>query len=598
MKRTLTLNSTQAIGERATVAGWVHSRRDHGGLIFIDLRDHTGLLQLVFNPDRPQAFALAEELRDEFVISASGMVCERDEQLRNDKIPTGGVELVVDELRILNRAETLPIQPFADGNQAGEELRLKYRFLDLRRGKVQTMLKKRAEMYRLIHQYMDEREFLEVQTPILANSSPEGARDFLIPSRLHEGKFYALPQAPQQFKQLLMVGGVPRYYQLAACFRDEDPRADRLYGEFYQLDCEMSFVEDGEEVRREIEPLIKQLATDFAGKKLLSQDIPRIPYTEAMERYGSDKPDLRFGMELVDLTDVFSKTEFGVFKNAECIKAICVPGGASLSRKQIDAFTAIAKSEGAGGLAYITVEQLPDSVSLKSIDSVSIMSGLKSPILKFLSSEEIMGVLEATGAQSGDAIFFGADTRVTVNAVLGRLRNEFATHFNLKDPNVVALAWIVDFPFYEWDDARKKLDFGHNPFSMPRGGEAALDAATTDKQRLEVVADQFDMVMNGYEICSGGVRNHNPAVLYKAFENLGYNRAYVDAKFGAMINAFKYGAPPHAGCAFGVDRILMELLNEENVREVLAFPKNGSGLDVMMSSPSAVEPGQLRELGL
>lgn len=598
MKRTLTLNSTQAIGERATVAGWVHSRRDHGGLIFIDLRDHTGLLQLVFNPDQPQAFSLAEELRDEFVISASGMVRERDEQLRNDKIPTGGVELVVDELRILNRAETLPIQPFADGNQAGEELRLKYRFLDLRRGKVQTMLKKRAEMYRLIHQYMDEREFLEVQTPILANSSPEGARDFLIPSRLHEGKFYALPQAPQQFKQLLMVGGVPRYYQLAACFRDEDPRADRLYGEFYQLDCEMSFVEDGEEVRQTVEPLIKNLATDFAGKKLLSEDIPRIPYTEAMERYGSDKPDLRFGMELVDLTDVFSKTEFGVFKNAECIKAICVPGGANLSRKQIDAFTAIAKSEGAGGLAYITVEQLPDSASLKSIDSVSIMSGLKSPILKFLSSEEIMSILEAIGAQSGDAIFFGADTRTTVNAVLGRLRNEFAAHFSLKDPNVVALAWIVDFPFYEWDDARKKLDFGHNPFSMPRGGETALDAARTDQQRLEIVADQFDMVMNGYEICSGGVRNHNPAVLYKVFENLGYDRAYVDAKFGAMINAFKYGAPPHAGCAFGIDRILMELLNEENVREVLAFPKNGSGLDVMMSSPSAVEPGQLRELGL
>ena len=597
MKRTLTLNSTQAIGKRVTVAGWVHSRRDHGGLIFIDLRDHTGLLQLVFNPDQPQAFALAEELRDEFVISASGMVRERDEQLHNDKIPTGGVELVVDELRILNRAETLPIQPFADGNQAGEELRLKYRFLDLRRGKVQTMLKKRAEMYRLIHQYMDEREFLEVQTPILANSSPEGARDFLIPSRLHEGKFYALPQAPQQFKQLLMVGGVSRYYQLAACFRDEDPRADRLYGEFYQLDCEMSFVEDGEEVRREVEPLIKQLAADFAGKKLLSRGIPRIPYAEAMERYGSDKPDLRFGMELVDLTSVFSRTEFGVFKNAECIKAICVSGGANLSRKQIDTFTAIAKSEGAGGLAYITVERLPD-LGLNSVDPVSAMSGLKSPILKFFSSEEVMGVLEATGAQSGDAIFFGADTRVTVNAVLGRLRNEFATHFNLKDPNVVALAWIVDFPFYEWDDARKKLDFGHNPFSMPRGGEAALDAATTDKQRLEVVADQFDMVMNGYEICSGGVRNHNPAVLYKAFENLGYNRAYVDAKFGAMINAFKYGAPPHAGCAFGVDRILMELLNEENVREVLAFPKNGSGLDVMMSSPSAVEPGQLRELGL
>ena len=597
MKRTLTLNSTQAIGERATVAGWVHSRRDHGGLIFIDLRDHTGLLQLVFNPDQLQAFSLAEELRDEFVISASGMVRERDEQLRNDKIPTGGVELVVDELRILNRAETLPIQPFADDNQAGEELRLKYRFLDLRRGKVQTMLKKRAEMYRLIHQYMDEREFLEVQTPILANSSPEGARDFLIPSRLHEGKFYALPQAPQQFKQLLMVGGVPRYYQLAACFRDEDPRADRLYGEFYQLDCEMSFVEDGEEVRQEVEPLIKQLATDFAGKKLLSQDIPRIPYTEAMERYGSDKPDLRFGMELVDLTSVFSKTEFGVFKNAECIKAICVPGGANLSRKQIDAFTAIAKSEGAGGLAYITVERLPD-LGLNSVDPVSVMSGLKSPILKFLSSEEVMGVLEATGVQSGEAIFFGADTRTTVNAVLGRLRNEFATHFNLKDPNVVALAWIVDFPFYEWDDARKKLDFGHNPFSMPRGGETVLDAARTDQQRLEIVADQFDMVMNGYEICSGGVRNHNPAVLYKVFDLLGFSESYVEEKFGAMLGAFKYGAPPHAGCAFGVDRILMELIDETNVRETLAFPKNGSGVDVMMDSPSMVDPAQLRELGL
>ena len=302
MKRTLTLNSTQAIGERATVAGWVHSRRDHGGLIFIDLRDHTGLLQLVFNPDQPQTFALAEELRDEFVIRASGVVTERAEDLRNDKIPTGGVELLVDELVILNRAETLPIQPFSE-NQANEELRLKYRFLDLRRPKMQQMLKKRAEMYQIIHKYMNDNEFTEVQTPILANSSPEGARDFIIPSRLHEGKYYALPQAPQQFKQLLMVGGLPRYYQLAACFRDEDPRADRLYGEFYQLDCEMSFVEDGEEVRQTVEPLIRQLATDFAGKKLLSEDIPRIPYQEAMEKYGSDKPDLRFGMELIELTD-------------------------------------------------------------------------------------------------------------------------------------------------------------------------------------------------------------------------------------------------------------------------------------------------------
>ncbi len=614
MKRTLTLNSTQAIGERATVAGWVHSRRDHGGLIFIDLRDHTGLLQLVFNPDRPQAFALAEELRDEFVISASGMVRERDEQLRNDKIPTGGVELVVDELRILNRAETLPIQPFADDNQAGEELRLKYRFLDLRRGKVQTMLKKRAEMYRLIHQYMDEREFLEVQTPILANSSPEGARDFLIPSRLHEGKFYALPQAPQQFKQLLMVGGVPRYYQLAACFRDEDPRADRLYGEFYQLDCEMSFVEDGEEVRHEVEPLMRQLATDFAGKELLDlsglavgdgSPIPRISYRDAMETYGSDKPDLRFGMELIELTDVFTETEFGVFKNAECIKAICVKNGASLSRKQMDEFTKIAQSEGAGGLPYIKVGENGSytagvKINLNSGDGVKsdFIEALSSPIIKFLTRDEMVQTASILDAESGDLIVFGADTRPVVNAVLGRLRNEFAAHFNLKDPSVVAFAWIIDFPFYEWDDHGKKLDFGHNPFSMPKGGLQALESATTDADKLAIVADQFDMVMNGYEICSGGVRNHSPAVLYKVFDLLGFSESYVEEKFGAMLNALKYGAPPHAGCAFGVDRILMELIDETNVRETLAFPKNGSGVDVMMDSPSTVDPAQLKELGL
>ena len=591
MKRTFNTQAAQLAGEKISVSGWVHSRRDHGGLIFVDLRDHTGLLQLVFNSDNPEAFSLADELRDEFVIRAEGMVCERAAGLKNDKIPTGAVELVVERLTLLNRAETLPIQPFAEENQAGEDLRFKYRYLDLRRPKMQQMLKKRAEMYRRIHQYMDDRDFIEIQTPILANSSPEGARDFLIPSRLQEGKFYALPQAPQQFKQLLMVGGVPRYYQLAACFRDEDPRADRLYGEFYQLDLEMSFVEDGEEVRQEVEPLIRQLATDFAGKKLLDlsglavgdgSPIPRISYRDAMETYGSDKPDLRFGMELIELTDVFSNTEFGVFKNAECIKAICVKNGASLSRKQIDQFTDIAKSEGAGGLAYITYQD----------------GEAKSPIAKFLSETELTAIKQKTGAADGDAVFFGADTRPVVNAVLGRLRNEFATHFNLKDPSVVAFAWIIDFPFYEWDDHGKKLDFGHNPFGMPKGGIEALESATTDAEKLAIVADQFDMVMNGYEICSGGVRNHNPAVLYKVFDLLGFSESYVEEKFGAMLNAFKYGAPPHAGCAFGVDRILMELIDETNVRETLAFPKNGSGVDVMMDSPSTVDPAQLKELGL
>lgn len=589
--RVLAAETSVEVGKNITVAGWVHSRRDHGGLIFIDLRDHTGLVQLVINPEQAEAFRLAESLRDEFVIRASGVVTERGEGLKNPNIASGDVEIVVENLEILNRAETLPIQPFAEENQAGEDLRFKYRYLDLRRPKMQQMLKKRAEMYRRMHQYMDDRDFIEIQTPILANSSPEGARDFLIPSRLQENKFYALPQAPQQFKQLLMVGGVPRYYQLAACFRDEDPRADRLYGEFYQLDLEMSFIEDGEEVRREVEPLIQQLATDFAGKKLLDlsglavgdgSPIPRISYRDAMETYGSDKPDLRFGMELIELTDVFADTEFGVFKQAECIKAICVKNGASFSRKQIDQFTDIAKNEGAGGLAYITYQD----------------GEAKSPIAKFLSETELTAIKQKTGAADGDAVFFGADTRPVVNAVLGRLRNEFATHFNLKDPSVVAFAWIIDFPFYEWDDHGKKLDFGHNPFGMPKGGLQALESATTDADKLAIVADQFDMVMNGYEICSGGVRNHNPAVLYKVFDLLGFGESYVEEKFGAMLNAFKYGAPPHAGCAFGVDRILMELIDETNVRETLAFPKNGSGVDVMMDSPSMVDPAQLRELGL
>ena len=589
--RILAAETSKKVGENITVAGWVHSRRDHGGLIFIDLRDHTGLVQLVINPDKKDAFSLAESLRDEFVVRACGVVAERGEGLKNPNIASGDVEIVVDNLEILNRAETLPIQPFAEDNQAGEELRFKYRYLDLRRPKMQNMLKKRAEMYRRIHEYMDNRDFIEIQTPILANSSPEGARDFLIPSRLQEGKFYALPQAPQQFKQLLMVGGVPRYYQLAACFRDEDPRADRLYGEFYQLDLEMSFAENGEEVRTEVEPLMKQLATDFAGKKLLDlsdlavgdgNSIPRISYRDAMETYGSDKPDLRFGMELIELTDVFSGTEFGVFKNAECVKAICVKNGASLSRKQIDNFTNIAKSEGAGGLAYITYQD----------------GEAKSPIAKFLSEKELAEIQEKTGAIDSDAVFFGADSRSVVNAVLGRLRNEFASHFNLKDPSVVAFAWIIDFPFYEWDERSKKLDFGHNPFSMPKGGLQALESAETDAEKLSIVADQFDMVMNGYEICSGGVRNHNPAVLYKVFGLLGFSESYVEEKFGAMLGAFKYGAPPHAGCAFGVDRILMELTDEQNVRETLAFPKNGSGVDVMMNSPSVVDPAQLRELGL
>lgn len=583
MTRTLASDTTAKISETVTLQGWVNSRRDHGGLIFIDLRDHTGVVQLVINPEQATAFRLAESVRDEYVLSATGEVKERDESLKNPHLPTGTVEVAVSELVLLNKSEPLPVNVHDDGQQSSEELRLKYRYLDLRRPKMQQRLRQRAEMYRQIHAYLDERDFVEVTTPILANSSPEGARDFLVPSRLHPGKFYALPQAPQQFKQLLMVGGVPRYYQLAAAFRDEDARADRLYGEFYQLDLEMAFVDDGEVVRSTMEPLIKQLATDFAGKKLLTDDVPRIPYQEAMDRYGSDKPDLRFGMELVDLSDALQSTEFGVFKNTLAsggvVKAIRVEKGGELSRSQIDSFTDIAKSEGAGGLAYIKYEN-GESVS---------------PIAKFLTSDELATIKERTGAVDGDAVFFGTDARAVVNKVLGRLRSEFANHFNLKDPNVIALAWIVDFPFYELDEKTGKLDFGHNPFSMPRGAAEAVDAA---EDKLSIVADQYDMVMNGYEICSGGVRNHNPETLYKVFSVLGYDQAYVEARFGAMINAFKFGAPPHAGCAFGIDRMFMELVGEDNIREVVAFPKNGSGVDAMMQSPSVVDDVQLKDLSL
>ena len=595
--RTLTKNSKNMVGEKITVKGWVNSRRDHGGLIFIDLRDHSGLLQLVISPDFMDSFELAEKCRDEFVISATGVVKERAENLKNPNILTGDIELVVEDFEILNRSEPLPVTVSDNGQKSNEELRLKYRFLDLRREKMQKMLRRRAEFYREIRKFMENREFVEIATPILANSSPEGARDFLIPSRVHPGKFYALPQAPQQFKQLLMVGGIDKYYQIATCFRDEDPRADRLYGDFYQLDLEKAFVESGEEIRTEMEVLIKDLVKNFAGKKLLSEEIPRIPYEVAMEKYGSDKPDLRFGMELIDLNDALAETEFGVFKNAECVKAICVKNGASLSRKQIDNFTEIAKSEGAGGLAYIVYDNKEKyGVNSTSYNLSIDFDSLRSPILKFLNGEEIISIIKATGAQPGDAIFFGADKREVVNKVLGRLRNEFAAFFNLKNNDEVALAWVVDFPFYEFDEKNQKVDFGHNPFSMPKGGVEALRNAKTDAEKLAIKADQYDMVMNGYEICSGAVRNHNPEVMYEAFGLLGYDKKYVEAKFGAMLNAFKFGAPPHAGCAFGLDRIFMILMDEENIREVVAFPKNGSGVDVMMSSPSMVDENQLKEL--
>ncbi|MBR3175954.1 aspartate--tRNA ligase [Candidatus Saccharibacteria bacterium] len=591
--RILANESANFLNKSITVEGWVNSRRDHGGLIFIDLRDHTGILQLVITPNTKDAFTLAETIRDEFVLKATGKMREREPGLINPNIPTGKIELIVENLILLNKSEPLPVNTHDDGEKSSEEMRLKYRYLDLRRPSMQNILKHRSEYYRFIRNFMYDHDFTEITTPILANSSPEGARDFLVPSRLHPGKFYALPQAPQQFKQLLMVGGVNKYFQIAPCFRDEDPRADRLYGDFYQLDCEMSFVDDGETVRQEIEPLFIKLATDFGHKKLVlksepakqyldkNSKIPRLPYQFSMETYGVDKPDLRYGMELIDLTDIFKDTDFKVFKQP-CVKAICVKNGASLTRREIDDFTEKAKKLGAGGLAYILYTE----------------EGAKSPILKFMTEPEIANVQKLTNAKTGDAVFFGADDRTKVNKILGQLRISFADHFNLKNPNEVAYAWIIDFPFYEWDDKQKKLDFGHNPFSMPKGGLDALNEACakgSQQSLLDIVADQYDMVMNGYEVCSGAVRNYNPEIMYKVFNILGYNNEYVEAKFAGMLNAFKFGAPPHAGCAPGLDRIFMVLEDTDNIRDIVAFPKNGSGVDLMMDSPSEIDQTQLEE---
>ena len=578
------------LGKTVNVEGWVNSRRDHGGLIFIDLRDHTNIIQLVITPENKESFTLAESVRDEFVLSATGKIREREPELINPNIPTGRIELVVDELVLLNKSATPPVNTHDDGEKSSEEMRLKYRYLDLRRPSMQKILKRRSDYYRFIREFMYNQDFTEITTPILANSSPEGARDFLVPSRLHPGKFYALPQAPQQFKQLLMVGGVDKYFQIAPCFRDEDPRADRLYGDFYQLYMEMAFINDGEVVRETIEPLFIKLATEFSKKKLVINSepaknyipkggiVPRLPYDFAMNTYGVDKPDLRYGMELIDLTEVFKDTEFKVFKQP-CVKALCVKGAAGLTRREIDEFTEKARKLGAGGLAYI----------------LYTAEGPKSPILKFMSEDEIKNVAKLTGAKEGDGVFFGADELTKVNKVLGQLRITFADHFGLKNNSEVAYTWVVDFPFYEWDEKNRKLDFGHNPFSMPKGGLEALEAAKTDEEKLALLADQYDMVMNGFEVCSGAVRNYNPEIMYKVFNILGYNNEYVEARFGGMLNAFKFGAPPHAGCAPGLDRIFMVLEDAENIRDIVAFPKNGSGVDLMMGSPSNVDTEQLDE---
>ena len=561
----------------ATVSGWVNGRRDHGGLIFIDLRDHSGLLQLVFQPQDAELFERAESLRAEWVIEVGGHLRLRPEALANPKLETGRFELGVESMRILNTSKTPPFS-LDEKELAAEDKRLRYRYIDLRRPKMQHYLRLRARLYRYVRDFMEKRDFVEVPTPILANSSPEGARDYLVPSRMHQGKFYALPQAPQQFKQLLMVGGLPRYYQIAPVFRDEDPRSDRLYGDFYQLDLEMAFVEDGSVIRSMFAPLVEGLLKDIGGLKLHGGKFLEITYRQALEEYGTDKPDLRYDLKLIDLAEVFKTSQAEVLRRAleagGTVKGLAAP--ALFSRKQLDELTRLVCENGARGLAYLSFQD----------------GGWQGPLLKFLKGGELERLGSLFGIEEGWTVFFVADDRrSTVNRCLGSLRARLGEQLGLADAESVSALWVTDFPFYEEDEASGQLAFAHNPFSRPRG-----DLAQPDK--LNITADQYDLVLNGYEICSGAVRNHDSQLLSQAFANLGYGQKTIEKQFGAMLEAFKYGAPPHAGCAFGLDRILMILARESNIRELVAFPKNGSGVDVMMSSPAEITPEQKKELGL
>lgn len=567
------------VGQTVKLSGWVHTRRDHGGLIFIDLRDKWGITQLTFNPDKKEPFALADTLRSEFVIQAEGKVLARPKEMINATLITGEIELQVEQIEVLGTSKTPPF-PIAEKVEANEELRLKYRFLDLRHPRLQRMLKVRDQFIAHIRSYMRQNGFTEVQTPILANSSPEGARDFLVPSRLYPGKFYALPQAPQQFKQLLMVGGLDRYFQIAPCFRDEDPRADRHAGDFYQIDLEMSFVEQAD-VFQAVEPLMIELTETFSRKKIPVKPFPRITWHEAMSKYGTDKPDIRYDLFISDVSDIVKESGFKVFATALAqagtVRALHVPAGAVFTRSTIDRLTDIAKQNGVGGLAYIQVQ-----------------NKLASPIIKHLGEEVAAKIVQAVGATNGDIIFFGAGNFKETLKALGAVRVAAAHELKLADPLKAAWVWITDFPMYEYNEEEKKVDFSHNPFSMPQGGLEALQ--TNDP--TSILGYQYDLALNGFEISSGAIRNHRPDIMYKAFSIAGYSKEEVDKKFGGMIRAFEYGAPPHGGFAPGIDRLLMVLLDEPNIREIYAFPKDGKGRDVMMNSPSEVDSRLLKDLHL
>lgn len=566
MKRILTNKLQSKVGEKVKVAGWVNTVRDHGQLIFVDLRDSEGVIQVVVHPDLKEIFATAKELGLEYVIEVTGELQERDAELINEKIPTGKIELVAETLEILNKSKALPFPIDTDGREIDENVRLKYRYVDLRRERIKNNMTKRAKYLQVMRNIMSDQGFLEVTTPLLTTTSPEGARDFMIPSRIHQGKVYVLPQAPQQFKQLLMVGGVNKYFQIAPCMRDEDPRADRHYGVFYQLDIEMSFP-TRDELFTTCENVVKEVVKEISPEKeIVELPFPRIPHKEAMNKYGSDKPDLRFGLEIQNVTEVIKgKTEFNVFNSVDEVKCIVVENGANWTRKDIDEMEAFAKQHGAKGLAYMKFTE----------------SKFESGIAKFM--EPITADLaKALNLKGGELLLFGAGKNNEVNKILGAVRSETAEKMGLKDNSKLAFAWITDFPFFEENETTGELDFGHNPFSMPKGGMEAFE--TDDPYSIE--SEQYDIAVNGYEALSGSIRNHNPEILVKAFETVGYDKEEVIKRFGGMYNAFQYGAPPHGGWALGVDRLLMVLIDEPNIRDVYAFPKNSNGVDVMMDAPS------------
>lgn len=565
------------IGRRVRLSGWIHNKRDHGGVLFIDLRDHYGITQVVIYPDVGFQYKVAH-LSKETVIRIDGEVTYRSDENVNPKMDTGKIEVKADIYETLGECASLPFTVFQE-EEVTEDLRLKYRYIDLRRSKMHKNIVLRSEVIACIRSKMMELGFHEFQTPILTSSSPEGARDYLVPSRIHPGKFYALPQAPQQFKQLLMISGFDRYFQIAPCFRDEDARSDRSPGEFYQLDMEMAFATQ-DDVFSAVEEVFCDVFCKFSSREADKKPFVRIPYREAMVKYGTDKPDLRIPLEIADVSDVFTDSDFKAFQSVVSeggvVRSICAKGISGKPRSYFDKLVEYAVSIGSEGLAYLVFK--PEKI--------------KGPIAKFLSEEQIGSIKEINGVEDGDVVFFICGKEKSAARIAGDIRIKLGKELDIIDKDIFRFCWIVDFPMFELDEETNKVQFSHNPFSMPQGGLEAIES----KDPLDVLAYQYDIVCNGVELSSGAIRNHRPDIMYKAFEIAGYDKAVVDEKFPGMINAFRYGAPPHGGIAPGIDRIIMLLAGESNIREVIAYPMNQRAQDLMMNAPSEVTPEQLKDL--